>query len=266
MKSSRRSILVVTTLEQSSVVALRRGYRLSQIFSARLHVVHPLVGGRPPLVVTEKDVKQRVRRWAAAKAKILVADDDIHVGLGPPSGVIARTANHVNAELVVIGSSPGIDDADSPPDIPLEPLVRSLPQALLVARPRRTASEIVAATDLENPRCPVVRTAAGLARALSARLTVVHNLDGQEPVCVGAVEKLNERLRMLEELADEVEEVERGRVSTKRTTAAAIADIVRTHDADIAVVGVRRGHATTVLALLGDAGCSVLCVPLGSTA
>ena len=256
----RRALLVATSLDEGGGVALRRAHVLSEVFSARLHVVH-VPPSSAQLVVHERAAQDEVLRWAAEEAGIVLARHTIEIDIGDPATAIARAAKRTDAQLVVVGApSAGAADAIAT----VGSLAGRLPPSsgLLVAHPPRTAGELVAATDLRDAQFPVVKTAAHLADALAARVTVVHNLESEGPVLALALENIADRLQELERLANELDRVHAGRVSTTRTTAEAIADVARSRDADIAVVGVRRGHGRTLLSLLGTATCSVLAIPL----
>ena len=250
---------MATSLDESSVVALQRGYILSQIFGARLHLAHVLRNSTTPLIEVEEDVQDAVVRWAAARAKVVLPSRSVHVDVGDPAVALERAAKLSGADLVIVGAPTSEGSASA-----LASLASSLSRAsaLLVAHPPRTSSELVAATDLRDAKFPVVKVAAQLADALAARVTVVHNLENDGPVLALALEHVADRLQELERLAMELERVRGGRVATTRTTAEAIADVARTRDADIAVVGVRRGHGRTLLSLLEQATCSVLAIPL----
>ncbi len=255
----QRAILVATSLDESGLVALQRGYMLSQIFGARLHLAHVLPNAVPPLVEHEDAVQEAVVRWAAARADVVVPLRSVHAAVGDPSLAIRRAANRAGAELIVVGAPTNEDSAGM-----IASLAGALSgsSALLVAHPPRTSCELVAATDLRDAKFPVVKIAAQLAEALAARVTVVHNLENDGPVLAVALENITGRLRELEQLASELDQIRGGRVSTTRTTAEAIADVARTCDADIAVVGMRRGHGRTLLSLLEHTTCSVLAIPL----
>ena len=254
----KRAILVAASLDESGVVALRRAQILSQVFAARLHVVHVLSSSMPPLVADEEVVRREIVQWAAA-ADVIVPGRSVHVDIGDPTAAIQRTAKLLGTELVVVGA-PATEDSAATVLSLASGLANA--SALLVAYPPRTSGELVAATDLRDAQFPVVHIAAQLADALAARVTVVHNLENDGPVLALALENIAGRLQELERLANDLDRIRGGRVSTTRTTAEAIAEVARTRDADIAVVGVRRGHGRTLLSLLGRATCSVLAIPL----
>ena len=253
----RRVILVAALLDESGVVALRRAHALSQTFGAQLHLVHVLANATRPLVVDEESARDDVVRWAADEAGVVLAGRVVHVDIGDPARVIHHQAKTLGAELIVVGAPAAETNT-------LGSLASSLSRttALLVAHPPRTSCELVAATDLRDGQFPVVKVAAHLADALAARVTVVHNLENDGPVVALALENIAGRLQELERLANELDRVRGGRVSTTRTTAEAIADVASSCDADIAVVGIRPGHGRTLLSLLARATCSVLAIPL----
>jgi nucleotide-binding universal stress UspA family protein len=255
----RRAILVATSLDESGVVALRRAHALSKVFSARLHLMHVLPSSTRPLVVDEEVARDAVVRWAADQASVVLSGTAVHVDIGDPTAAIGRAAKLFGAELVVVGAPE--TEAAAEAVLSLAGALSHV-SALLVAHPPKTSGELVAATDLRDEHFPIVKTAAHLADALAARVTVVHNLENDGPVLALALENIAGRLQELERLANELDRIRGGRVSTTRTTAEAIADVAHARDADIAVVGIRRGHGRTLLSLLGRATCSVLAIPL----
>ncbi len=249
---NRREILTVVSTDDASIDALRRALALSEVFSARLHVVVPLRLGSRPLVQREEEVRRDVVRWAAAKAKVVLSKQQVRVGLGDRA--IDLAAAETNAELLVVGSgdanlaAASIDTA------------RALSRSLLVAAPPRTSHEVIAATDLTELTCPVVTTASRFAGALSARVTIVHTIE--DSLQATERERLPSRIRRLETLARQLAGVRAGYFSVSKTAAEAIADVAKNRDADIAVVGLRRGHGRTLSSLLERAVCSVLAIPL----
>jgi hypothetical protein len=74
-----------------------------------------------------------------------------------------------------------------------------------------------------------------------------------------------ERLVTLTHLCSELESVQSSSADTQRTTAQAILDVARQRDADLVIVGIRRGHGSTVLSLMEHAERSVLALPLAPT-
>jgi nucleotide-binding universal stress UspA family protein len=268
----------VTSFDTASIVALQRAHLLSEILDARLQVLHQLPNATPPLLANEDELRARIVRWAATKVKVALAPANVRVDLGEAARVIDRAAAEVGAELIVVGAP----ETTSAPEVTTTPrragasrriaarsiiagLAGSLSKRfLLVAHPPRTRGELVAATDLRDVRCPVVDAAARLAESVAARVTVVHNLERSGPAFALALENVEGRLRMLERIAHELDGVRGGHVSTSRTTADAIIDVARSRDADITVVGIRRGGGQTFLSLLDHTPCSILVVPLPS--
>jgi nucleotide-binding universal stress UspA family protein len=253
---AHRAILVATALHEASVPALRRGVVLAEIFDARLHVLHVVSRISPALQERSEVTRDAVRRWAEADAQIVLPDDAVLVGAGDPADAITGAAEEVHADLVVIGR-PGRDGAT------LDGLCRSPTRSILIADRQRNRGELVAATDMLDPKFPIVHSAARLARALEAHVTVVHNVEAGGPAEGVRLGTILTRVHSLERLACELASVRGAKVGATRATSDAIADVALARDADIVVVGVRTGHGRTLDDLLRmTLGRSVLAVPI----
>jgi nucleotide-binding universal stress UspA family protein len=172
--------------------------------------------------------------WARSDCKIALDARYVVVRTGAPGKLIDEVAADVEADLVVIGRS-GCGR-----------IVRELAgrhHVLAAARPRRS-KEIVAATDLRDPRLPVVRCAECIAEACGGQLTIFHK---PEPAI-----SLAARGGRIEPLS----------VTAERSAPAAIVRLARERDADIIAVGVRKGHGTTLDAVLDESNRSILAAPL----
>ena len=121
------------------------------------------------------------------------------------------------------------------------------------------------ASDLLDPRLPVVTVATRLARSISARVTVVHKVEPTGP----AVSLELARGELIEGTLDSL--VDALRPTPLRTVfvrdasppAVVVGSLARQRHADLTVVGVRPGRGTTVTGLLAaDLGGSILALPL----
>jgi nucleotide-binding universal stress UspA family protein len=255
--SAMRSVLAVIAFDESSVVALERAFALARLYDARLDVVHIVPYREGPLVEHEDAICRRVRRWATLRGNVVLDKRSIFVRLGDRVEAVDKVARSTGAQIIVVGASHWSAGA-------IARLVTAAPRGVLVAHPPRTRNQMIAATDLTDTRFPVIHTAAKLAEGLSARVTVVHNIEqkGQGPVVALDLDTVAHRLGTLERLARQLERVEGGHVASSQTTVEAILHVAQTRDADIAVVGIRPGRGRTLLAFLEQATCSVLAVPL----
>ncbi len=252
----RRDILVATALDETSVPALKRGHALAEVFGARLHVMHVLSRVAPALEGRADIARAAVREWAEREAKVVLSDDAIFVATGDPAMLLAIAAEDTSADLLVIGRA--VRDGST-----MHRLTRTITRPLLVADRPRTRTELVAATDMVDPRFPIIHSAARLARALAAHVTVVHNVEGSGPTIGVRLDTVLERVDALERLSRELAAVRAANVGSSKPTPEAIAEIASSRDADMIVVGVREGHGSTLSALLDRTrGHSVLAVPL----
>jgi nucleotide-binding universal stress UspA family protein len=253
-----RGILVATTLDAQSRIAMIRAHDLARQFDATLHVVHVLPEGVSVLLAPAHEA---VVRWAVRETGIALDREDVIIKVGPTARAVEAAAVEVNADLVVTGR-PAPRSLRS---TTLDDLVHSLSRALLVAELPRNQTEIVAATDFEDRRSPVVTCAAELARALSAQLTVVHNLEPGGPVLAVPFDRTAEA-ELMEELRARLGVPIRQTLGVPCDavhTAMAVAAVARERDADLVVVGMRPGHGRTVTRLLAeDPGGSILAIPL----
>lgn len=252
---AHRAILVGTALDEPAAFALRRAHELARIFDARLHVVHVVPRGSDA-----GDAKrQAVRRWAEREAGLVLSPRGVLVEEGDPAATLLRSAEETSADLVVVGRPLG--DGST-----VAGLCRSLSRSLLIADRERNREEVVAATDMLHPQFPIVHSAARLARAIAAQVTVVHNLEGTGPSAGVRLDTVLDRVHSLERLSRELASVRAASVGTTRSTADAIdaiADLAHARDADIVVVGARAGRGRTLASLLDKLeGRSVLAVPL----
>ncbi|MEZ5560375.1 MAG: universal stress protein [Pseudomonadales bacterium] len=112
MTEYRRIMLAVDLTEESNVVA-QRARRLADAFDAELHVVHviePLslaYGGDIPmdLSTVQDQIHEQAKSHLAEFASHLgVPPERQHLIFGRPESEIQRTADSVNADVIVVGS------------------------------------------------------------------------------------------------------------------------------------------------------------------
>lgn len=251
-----RAVLVGTTLDHASVRALRRASALAVRFRARLHVIHVLPSSGP-LIVHDAPAREKVIRWAV-DAGVALPYKDVVIGVGDAGHAIRRAAREANAELIVVGRPSGPLRTTGT----VASLVACASWSILVADRARNPRQLVAATDLRDRRFPVIQSAVKLASAMASQITVVHNVEHEGSAPALPTNAVVHRLIELERLAGTLDSVRGASVASKRTATEAILDVALARDADLVIVGVRRGHGTTVLSLMDHAQQSILALPL----
>lgn len=112
MSDYRRIVLAVDLTEESNIVA-ERARKLVDAFGAELHIVHviePLslaYGGDIPMdlsTVQDQIHDQARSHLAEFAANLQVPEDRQHLIFGRPESEIQRTAQKVNADVIVVGS------------------------------------------------------------------------------------------------------------------------------------------------------------------
>lgn len=112
MSDYRRIVLAVDLTEESNIVA-QRARKLVDAFGAELHIVHviePLslaYGGDIPMdlsTVQDQIHDQAKSHLAEFAANLQVPEDRQHLIFGRPESEIQRTAQNVDADVIVVGS------------------------------------------------------------------------------------------------------------------------------------------------------------------
>jgi nucleotide-binding universal stress UspA family protein len=171
-----------------------------------------------------------------------------------------RRARELNASVIVVAPGAG------PIDSAIESIAISTGISVLVGRwSEQHDSIVVAATDLEDPRFPVLRAAAELSRALGASLVPVHNISPLSARLRGSVSRPEAFARA----AAELHLGQAGVVSEDSDAARAILREARAREADLVIVGLRprswlQGlrRPSVASCVLRDARRSVLLTPL----
>ena len=290
-------MLVATSLDEASAVALRRGQALATILEAKLVVVHvvpphswvnmlfPQKFKMDAAAMTQLFVTAlaSAREWTLENLDATVAHPAIMLKRGRIAGTILEAAHDVHASLIVLGDSGGASARLFGGRAIAAAVVQRAGCPVLVARPERANSEIVAATNFADAAYPALCKAAQLGVRLGAHVTFVHNLHASDyvatasllglPVQAAVIPREPELEQRAHELADvarsigtDIESV----VVTRDRSSDAILDVARARDADMVVVGVRkrRGRITdrtngTAVTVAREARRSVLTVPLG---
>lgn len=246
------TILVGTSLDDASAVALRRAVALARTFDANVRVLHAVPWKGGSLLVREEEQRIAIAEWAMNAAQIVLEPSHIACRLEEPATALARDAREHHASLVVLGASSSL----------AERLLRIAPLHVLIAQPPRQGKAVVAATDLRDKRFPVAHAAASWAESCAGHVTLVHNLEHLPTTRDASRRLIWPALRDLLLLTRCLAPIRRAHLSRGESTAAVITDLVREQSADLVVVGTRRAHGRMLPELLSSIPSSVLVVSL----
>jgi nucleotide-binding universal stress UspA family protein len=188
-------VLVATDLSDAADEAIRQGYDRARLSGGELavcHIVPDVLRDSPlfPQTASEDTARQldlTKQAAAAVEARVAVVTGAkpgtgpssyrVIVESGTPETAIVRIAEESCATLVVV-SSRGLTGLDR---VLLGSVaarvVRYAHGPVLVARPHTTTGRMLAATDFSDPAVPAVAVAVEEARALGAKLTLLHAVD-----------------------------------------------------------------------------------------
>jgi nucleotide-binding universal stress UspA family protein len=245
-------VLLATHFNEDSIDALQRAEQLTQILQGDLLVltVLPVHSAQP---VTPNDTKEAIQSLRAARGAFQVAraicrnylnyevpEDNIIVRQGEFLTAVSDVALMYNVDLIVLPPSEGADGAR------LTRLTQKTQVPVLIARPPGHSETIVAASDLENTDCPIVKRANHLSQKLSAPMVLVHNMQPTvrlpEPSALAiAYDEIRVAREMhvketTESLAPNADTV----VVNSLSTADAILRVAQEKGADLIVVGAYR--------------------------
>lgn len=172
-----RQILFATDLTERSIAAWHRAVLLARQTGAHLTLLHVVESNQPERIARMQT--NRAYFELLSQAERAFANEgipvDIVVRRGGVRQIIARTAEELNADLIVVGA-PRSRRLDSIVGTTAERLVRSARRAVLIVR--REAADVyrnaVIATDLSDASPSMIRTAVQLAALGEATATVIH--------------------------------------------------------------------------------------------
>lgn len=282
-------ILVATDLTESSDEALRQGHALATRLGARLVVCHVVPDVSEVRVLFPQDtgpnrqvladLDARARGALSSQVEGVLArrldDADLVIEPGSPHAGIHAVASRIGAAVVALG-----------PGATATRVAHHARWAVLVARLSPAGGAVLGATDFSDPALPAIETAAHEATRRGVPLRLLHAVDislsalfampGPVMVAESSVDmvaalvesaraRLDESLRRFGATGDTI--VAQG------PPAPAITEAAATLAAALVVVGTR-GRSGLPRLLLGsvaeavmrDAPCSVLAVPLDSAA
>jgi nucleotide-binding universal stress UspA family protein len=185
-----RVILAPVDFSEPSRTSLQFAVALARHTGAALHVLHaqdPLLaeGARHAGFDLSRDTEEELGRFVADASPLSGAAPYSHVATGPAVDVIVQTAQHLDADLIVVGSH-GISGAERLVfGSTTEGLLRRAPTSVLVTPVRSGSSTstvpdvssmgpVVAALDFSAPAVAAAKAACKLAAALNTTVEVVH--------------------------------------------------------------------------------------------
>ena len=160
---------------------------------------------------------------------------------------VVRFAAELGAELIVLPPQ-----SRSCGDAAMQ-IVQAARVPVLVARPGRSHNIVVAATNMQDRRLPVLRQARSVGALLQAELLLVHNVEPSLLAPAPEVAMLwhqstpgaeaDQRAQCLANVAEDLPRCVGTVVKSELNTAHAILEASRTCDADLIVVGVARAYS-----------------------
>lgn len=113
-RGSLKVVLATTDFSDSSLKAVKEGLRVAQLAQSEFHLLHiieeldeELIKRTPHGSPMRKDINDYARQRLESFVRLLETDPDrvhLHLSLGTAWQEIARTAQHLGADLVVIGT------------------------------------------------------------------------------------------------------------------------------------------------------------------
>jgi len=185
-----RVILAPVDFSEPSRASLHFAVALARYTDAALHVLHaqdPLLaeGARHAGFDLSRDTEEELGRFVADASPGSGAAPYVHVATGPAVDVIVQTAQHLRADLIVVGSQ-GISGAERLVfGSTTEGLLRRAPTSVLVTPARfgsaasivpdvSSMGPVVAALDFSAQAIDAAKAGCKLAAALSTVVEVVH--------------------------------------------------------------------------------------------
>lgn len=282
---TRRDVLFVTNGKEHRSAGLLRAAALARMFGGELSVACAAPPLRHNMLFPHRNAAQvsdaasehvgqraRLRAFCDAVLTEALPADRLFVREGGVAQVAVDVADEIGAALIVLGTA---GDGRTATEV----AGASRLPVLVARRPRR--GSIVAATDLSDPRFPVLRHAGELADRMEERATIVHNvpplmdfglpgpgLHGwvgavpQEEIVAEYGKRLRGLTRSLGIAAEPV-------VLSRPNAVEAIREIAREGDADLLIVGThprswfgRLLSSSVAETLVDETDRSVLVLPL----
>lgn len=258
LRDTRRVLFAWDATTPRPLAAVLRAQLYAQLLGAELFVLavvdvtHPSNATSQPWFYFD-----RAQRFLNG---VLLGVEDSHVYLrtGVFAELVTEVATNMEADLVVIPPS------QKYPGRQANQIATAAEVMVLVARQPQLRNTVVAATDLSNPRYPVVAAANQLRDCLSAELVLIHNvvpvvfsggLEAAWPLTgapsARSLSRVTVRLRQVASTCGACSEA---LVAVAWNTAKEILKTAHERDADLVVIGTRR---RTRWAQLLDSGVAV---------
>ncbi|HEX7478880.1 MAG TPA: universal stress protein [Polyangiales bacterium] len=285
--ASPRCVLFAAGLGELAPAALLRAAALREILGVTLHLlrvapattrvnmIFPGNNGADALAAAQQLENLRIETERTAERVLPAAGTLVSVRHGRFTQIVAQAAREHDALCIVLSGGHAYRGQD------VAALANESGIPVLVAESAR-GRDIVAATDLSDPRYPVLKRGVELAVRAGASVTAVHNVEPfvatvpalvvssggpanaviADPALAGAWERMG---ALVKSLGSDID----GVVVTRLGTADAILEVARRVSADVVVVGTRsrpwlaRTWKRSVAARVVDAAArSVMVVPI----
>lgn len=173
-----KTILVATDFSTRADRAMRRATLLAKRHGARIVILHVVDNDRPDAFVSHdyKRAEKLLRDLAGTMRRIDGINCDQKLVLGTPDEGIVRTADEIDAELVVVGSNRRRSVNEMFAGTTVERVVRtsSRPVLVAVAPPARDYSSVLLTSDLSEGAAQAAAAAERLGLLDDAETTVIH--------------------------------------------------------------------------------------------
>lgn len=263
-------VLVALTPDRTAAAALQEAHDFAQRLGAELHVIRVVSHADGDFRGPPRDLAQAVREshrvLAAARRARKICDRvlkehlsgaRICVRLGNLVDQVAQRAAELDAQLIAVPSG-----AKHVASLVMD-LARRADCAVLVPKGCTTFGTLLAATDLEDARIPVLRKAVQLGRVLGAPVVGVHSVVNATSEDCAGVERSRQRL---EAAAQNFHSGLDPIVLWARDPVGGILAQARARNAALIVVGVRvarrRSTPSTAAQLITRSRRSILVQPL----
>lgn len=276
-----RRILVATDLGESADEAIRQGFAWARRMGGRLDICH--VVDNPMRTWTRSRRRCRAELPDATRllrrlTELLIervghlnpwrdCGGDFIIERGPVDECVARLAERLEVELLVVGGSGKMPlEAPSVRGGTAERIVRRARRSVLVARPSPPSGLVLAATNLSARDEPVLAAAAGEASERLGRLGLIHCVEAGCGAREGAAltEPPVEAVRSAWRLAATMKRLGAvgGTIMSEERPSVAVGAMAAEVGAELVVVGGQRPLATggVARALVRSAKSSVLVV------
>lgn len=109
VSSPYKNIVLATDLQQDNIKVILAAKDLAEQYKAQLHIIHVVgdvasLGYYPAVEIDLKGAAEKKLAELATQQKLNISANQMHVKIGFPKQEILELAQHVKAELIVIGS------------------------------------------------------------------------------------------------------------------------------------------------------------------